>query len=156
MKQHWTREELETEWRIWPDEEPLIKNKRGSTRIGFVVLLKFFLHEARFPTAPKEIPLEIVIYLAGQVGVEVRAWSDYPWEGRSIEYHRASIRAFAGFREATLDDGQELETWLVQESLDQEQRPDRIQEAAREAALARCRSLRIEAPWPGTTPTNHP
>jgi len=35
MKRHWTHDELEAEWRVWPDEESLIKDKRGSTRIGF-------------------------------------------------------------------------------------------------------------------------
>lgn len=148
MKRHWTRDELEAEWRVWPEEEPLIKNKRGATRIGFAVLLKFFQHEARFPSDPKEVPFEIVAYLARQVGIDVKEWVEYPWEGRSIEYHRASIRSFVGFREATFVDGQELMAWLVQESLDQEQRPDRIREVAREAALMRCRSLRIEPPAP--------
>lgn len=148
MKRHWTHDELEAEWRVWPDEESLIKDKRGSTRIGFAVLLKFFQHEGRFPSDPKEVPSEVVNYLAGQVGVGAEAWAAYPWEGRSVEYHRASIRAHEGFREATLADGQDLEAWLVQEALDQEQRPDQIRETAWEAALVRCRSLRIEPPGP--------
>jgi hypothetical protein len=134
MKRHWTHDELEAEWRVWPDEDLLIKDKRGSTRIGFAVLLKFFQHEGRFPSDPKEVPSEIVTYLAGQVGVEAEAWATYPWEGRSVEYHRASIRAHEGFREATLADGQDLEAWLVQEALDQEQRPDQLRETAWEAA----------------------
>lgn len=30
----------------------------------------------------------------------------YEWSGRTVEYHRAQIREFLGFREATVQDGQ--------------------------------------------------
>lgn len=146
MKRHWTHDELEAKWKIWPNEWPLIKDKRGSTQLGFAVILKFFQHEGHFPSDPKDVPSEIVAYLARQVGVEAEVWAEYPWSGRSIEYHRASIRAFTNFREATTADGKDLEDWLVQEALDQEQRPDQLRESAMEAALDRCKSLHIEPP----------
>ncbi len=148
MKRRWTHDELKAQWGVGADEEFLIENKRGATRLGFAVLLKFFQHEGRFPGEPKDVPSEIVNYLAEQVGVDAEAWVSYPWEGRSIEYHRASIRAHEGFREATVADGRNLEDWLVKEGLEQEQRPDRIREAAMEAVLSRCRVLKIEPPGP--------
>jgi len=39
MKRHWTEDELETDWRILPNEKTLIKSKQGATRLGFAVLL---------------------------------------------------------------------------------------------------------------------
>lgn len=141
MKQHWTKEELETVWQVWPNEEPLIQNKRGATRLGYAVFLKYFQYEGRFPSNITEVPFAIVGHIARQVGVESNVWSEYPWQGRSAKYHRASIRSFCGFREATLEDGEKLENWLVQEVL-MEQMPERIQECA----FDYCRQCSIEPP----------
>lgn len=142
MKRHWTKDELETDWRIWPNEEPLILSKRGSTRLGYAVFLKCFQHEGRFPQNITEIPLAIVAHVAGQIGVEPDVWFDYPWQGRSAKYHRASIRLFYGFREATLEDGKNLEDWLVHEILTREHMPERLHEAA----FDYCRRQSIEPP----------
>ena len=70
------------------------------------------------------------------------AWEEYPWQGRSVEYHRASIRAHLGFREATVADADALEAWLVEEILDREHRTDRL----KDAVLGRGRKLHIEPP----------
>ncbi len=148
MKRHWTPKDLESEWRLLPDERELLANKTGATRLGFAVLLKFFQIEGRFPMDPMEVPPVAVAHVAQQVGVAPEAWGDYPWDGRSIKYHRTNIRALAGFREAGVADGRALEVWLVKEGLEQEQRPERIREAAMEAVLGRCRALRIEPPGP--------
>lgn len=148
MKRHWTPKEIEADWLLLPDERTLLANKTGATRLGFAVLLKFFQLEGRFPSDPKEVPVAVVAHVAQQLEVKPKTWTEYPWKGRSIKYHRTKIRAFTGFREATLADGRDLESWLVKEGLDQEQRPDRIREAAMEAALSRCRSLHIEPPGP--------
>jgi len=144
MKQHWTKEELETVWRIWPNEEPLIQNKRGSTRLGYAVFLKYFQYEGRFPSNITEVPFVLVAHVGKQVGVETEVWSEYPWQGRSAKYHRASIRAFCAFREATMDDEQKLEDWLAQEVLMREQIPERAQECA----FNYCRQRSIEPPGP--------
>ena len=140
MRRCWTKNELETDWQIWPNEEPLFRNKRGATRLGYVILLKVFQHECRFPSGPEEVPLSIVVHLAGQVGVETDLWSEYSWQGRSAERHRGSIRSFCGFREATRQDGKNLEDWLVQEVLS----PERI----KESAFDYCRQRSIEPPGP--------
>jgi len=131
MKRHWTEEELETDWRILPNEKLLIKSKRGATRLGFAVLLKYFQHEGRFPSNPADIPSAVIPHLGNQVGVVPEMWFEYPWEGRATGYHRATIRSFCGFREATLDDGQKLEDWLVQEVLIREQMPERVRRVDR-------------------------
>lgn len=142
MRRNWTEEDLTADWHILPHEQKLIGIKRGATRLGFAVLLKFFQLEGRFPSGPQEIPAEVVRFVASEVGVDRSAWKEYPWQGRSVEYHRASIRTHLGFREATVADAEALETWLVEETLNQENRMDRL----REIVLARCRKLQIEPP----------
>ena len=142
MKRNLNEEDLTADWHILPNEHELVLNKRDTTRLGFVLLLKFFQLEGRFPAEPHEIPVEVVRFVALQVGVDPNAWEKYPWKGRSGEYHRASIRAYLGFREATVADEEALETWLVEEILNHEHRMDRL----RETVLDRCRKLHIEPP----------
>ena len=142
MRRNWTEEDLTTDWHILPHEQEFIGSKCGATRLGFALLLKFFQLEGRFPSGPHEIPVEVVRFVASEVGVDRSAWDEYPWQGRSVEYHRASIRALLGFREATVADAEALETWLVEEHLNQEHRMDRL----REIVLVRCRKLHIEPP----------
>jgi len=76
------------------------------------VLLKLFQAEGRFPRRPEDAPATAVEAIAGQVGVAAVTWQDYDWRGRTIEYHRAQIRAALGSREATLDDAEALGRWL--------------------------------------------
>src|SRR5271157_4759865 len=142
MKRNWTEEDLTADWHILPHEQEFIGSKRGATRLGFALLLKFFKLEGRFPSGPHEIPTEVVRFVASEVGVDRSAWDEYPWQGRSVEYHRASIRAHLGFGEATVADAEALETWLVEETLNQEHRMDRL----RETVLDRCRKLHMEPP----------
>lgn len=144
MKRHWNEDELKTDWLILPNEKTLIKGKQGATRLGFAVLLKYFQYEGRFPSSPVDIPSAVIPYLANQVGVAPELWFEYPWKGRATGYHRASIRSFCGFREATLKDGKKLENWLVQEVLMREQMPERVQERA----FDYCRQRSIEPPGP--------
>jgi hypothetical protein len=131
-------------WVLHAADRALIGNKAGATRLGFAVLLKLFAAEGRFPRCAEDVPLAAVEAVAGQVGVTVTAWQGYDWHGRTIEYHRAQIRAALGFREATLDDAEALGRWLDSQVLALERRPDRLLAAARE----RCRDQSVEPPSP--------
>lgn len=143
MKRCWTEEDLAESWLILLSERQIIENKRGVTRLGFALFLKFFQLEGRFPSGPQEIPLEAVQFVAQQVGVDPNTWKDYPWQGRSFEYHRASIRQHLGFRGTTVTDIEALKVWLIEEDiLNHEHRMERL----RETILDRCRALRIEPP----------
>ncbi len=112
-------------------------NKSGPGRLGFAALLKFFQTEARFPSTKDDVPVAAVEYFAVQTKAAASSWAEYDWHGRAIKYHRAEIRAFWGFREATAEDGEDLMVWLRQHVLSQERRPERSQEAA----LLRLRDL---------------
>ena len=64
-----------------------------------------------------------------------------------MEYHRAQVRKFLGFRECTAADAEKLATWLAGKVCQGERRPER----AREELLKRCRQEGIEQPAPGRT-----
>ena len=147
MKQRWTEEELREAWQIWPAEQHMIEKKRGATRLGFALLLKFFQIEGRFPGGAIEIPAQAVRFVAEQVGVEATALRDYSWKGRALKYHRAQIREWCGFRESYAADMKGFKRWLVEEAIPQEQRPERL----REIFLQRCREMRVEPPVPEKT-----
>ncbi len=66
----------------------------------------------------------------------------YDWSGRTIEYHRAQIRAELGFREATGDDERRMAGWLAGELCPVELDERRL----RDDLLARFREQRIEPP----------
>jgi TnpA family transposase len=144
MRQDWDGDDLAEHWTLSPAEAGLLTNRAGSMRLGFAALLKFHQYEGRFPRHPHEVPDAVVEYLARQVGVAPTEWSRYRWEGRTIEHHRARIRALLGFREATVADGQALVAWLRDQVPARDHRPDLLADAARD----RCRSLRIEPPTP--------
>jgi hypothetical protein len=131
--QYWTL--LDSDWQ-------LVANKSGATRLGFVALLKYFEIEGRFPQYAAEVTEQAVSYLAEQVKVEARLFAKYEWSGRTIEYHRAQIRAALGFRECSEADQEELAGWLARELCPDEQRREQL----RDAVLDQCRVLRMEPP----------
>jgi hypothetical protein len=114
VKRDWNADELAEHWTLLSGEKPLLANKTGATRLGFAVLLKFFQHEGRFPRQRQEVPDITVEYVACQIDVAPGEWARYDWDGRTIKYHRAQIRAFLDFREATVEDGEALTAWLVE------------------------------------------
>jgi TnpA family transposase len=144
MQREWHADELIEHWTMLPHDRKLLGNKSGPTRLGFAVLLKYFQYEGRFPQHPREVPSEIVTYIAQQLDLETESWSDYDWYGRAIKYHRAQIRQELGYREATVADGEALITWLGKEVLTTTHRPEHVQEAL----YQRCREMRIEPPTP--------
>ena len=147
MKRDWNADELAKHWTLLSGEKPLLANKTGAMRLGFAVLLKFFQHEGRFPRQRQEVPDITVEYVACQIDVAPGEWPRYDWDGRTIKYHRAQIRAFLDFREATVEDGEALTAWLVEHVLPHDLHPDHL----RDQILERCRSSRIEPLTPERT-----
>jgi Domain of unknown function (DUF4158) len=49
MRQDFTPQELVDHFTLLPHEHGLLANKSGINRLGFVVLLKYFQWEGRFP-----------------------------------------------------------------------------------------------------------
>ena len=49
VKRGWVSEELIVSWTLVAADWELVVNKAGATKLGFVVLLKFYEIEGRFP-----------------------------------------------------------------------------------------------------------
>ena len=113
MRREWEPEDLVAGWTlVEQDERELVAYKRGPTRLGFALLLKYFEMEGRFPRHVGELPPAAVGYVARQVGVDPVELAGYEWSGRTFEYHRAQIRRALGFRRFGEDDEAKLGGWL--------------------------------------------
>ena len=137
-------EKLEESWTLGPDEHALLSGKRGAPRLGFAVLVRFFALHGRFP-ALEEIDEDAVGYVARQVDVAAEEYKAYDHRGRTAEYHRAQIREAFGFRQATVQDAEELVEWLLEEVAPREYDAQRLKDAAH----TRLRTLKVEPPTPG-------
>ena len=91
-----------------------------------------------------DIPQTVIDYVAKQVNVVSDVFISYDWAGRTARYHRAQIREFFGFREATVEDAEVL----VERLANQELVLDTTLEALLATAYDRCRALRLEPPTP--------
>ncbi|GAA2941719.1 DUF4158 domain-containing protein [Streptomyces enissocaesilis] len=138
-------DELVEHWTLLKDEQRLVSGKRGATRLGFAVLLKFFTQYGRFPRGRAELPGEAVEFVARQVQVPASELGFYEWTGRTVEYHRAQIRRHLGFRECSVADAEKLTAHLAEHVAHKERRPEQM----RVELLARCRVESIEPPAPG-------
>ncbi len=136
------RDELIDCWTLVGDELPLVVGKRGPTKLGFAVLLRFYAERGCFPRGRSEIPDAAVDYVARQVGVEPTEIAFYEWAGRSSKFHRTQIRQALGFRECTVGDAEALTSWLVEHVTQVERSTDRV----REHLLDECRRRRVEPP----------
>jgi TnpA family transposase len=110
-----------------------------------VLLLKYFEIEGRFPHRQRDIPQAAVEFMARQVNISAAVFAEYNWRGRTIKYHRATIRRYMGFREGTVADAEAVSDWLCAHVLAIEATLDGVIAAAYE----RYRMLRIEPPAAG-------
>jgi len=135
-------DELVEHWTVLEDEQQLVAGKRGATKLGFALLLKFYTRSGRFPRGRSELPQEAVDFVARQMQVPVGDLGFYEWSGSTVEYHRAQIRQHLGYRECGVADAERLTAWLAEHVTLAERSPERV----REELLARCRGERLEPP----------
>ncbi|WP_246147727.1 DUF4158 domain-containing protein [Nonomuraea turkmeniaca] len=83
------------------DELDQLSGRRGVTKLGFALMLRFYAVHGRFPTGPSEIPDQVAAYVARLVDVPAPELGLYEWDGRTIKAHRADTRKYFGFRECT-------------------------------------------------------
>jgi len=106
--------------RSWPP------GKRGPTRLGFALLLKFYADAGRFPRGRSELADDAAEFVARQVGVPASDLGLYEWSGHTFEYHRAQARRHFWFRECSAEDGGKLPEWLAASACQAERRADRV------------------------------
>ncbi|MGH3847600.1 MAG: DUF4158 domain-containing protein, partial [Pseudonocardiaceae bacterium] len=120
----------------------LVAYKRGASRLGFALMLKFFEIEGRFPRTAREFSPQVVDYVARQVEVDPVELAGFEWSGRAVERHRAQIRRKFGFRRFSEADEAKLAGWLADEVVAAELSDEKV----RETLLAHCREQRLEPP----------
>lgn len=138
-------DELVEHWALLEDERDLVAGKRGATRLGFALLLKFCTQYGRFPAGRAELPDEVVAFVAKQVKVPASELGFYEWAGSTIDYHRSQIREYLGLRVCSVADADKLTGWLASQVAHAERDPGRV----REELARRCRQERIELPAVG-------
>lgn len=138
-------DELVEHWTLLDGERELVAGKRGTTRLVFALMLKFYGRHGRFPDGDGDLPREVVEFVARQVGVAPADLRRYEFSGRTVEYHRAQIRSHFGFRECTVEDAQAIERWLAEHVA----RADPRQDVVNQELLALCRRWRVEPPAEG-------
>jgi hypothetical protein len=78
VRREWEPEDLVAPWTlVEQDERDLVAYKRGATRLGFALMLKFFELEARFPRHASEFPPAAIAYVARQVNVDPGDLAEY-------------------------------------------------------------------------------
>ena len=95
---------------------------------------------ASFPEDKSSISQVVISYIASQVNLPESYYSDYDWHGRSAKVYRVEIRRLFNFRVASVQDSEEMVTWLIEEILPDEQK----NEAIKELVYQRFRELQLE------------
>ncbi|HXT37209.1 MAG TPA: DUF4158 domain-containing protein [Chloroflexota bacterium] len=113
MKRQWTADDLADHWTLHPEDLTFLANRAAATRLGCALLLKCFQYEGRFPQNKGDVPPAAIVHIAQQLGVPPELYAQYDGNGRTIEFHRVRIRQALGFREATVQDAEELASCLV-------------------------------------------
>ncbi|MGW7436461.1 DUF4158 domain-containing protein [Streptomyces sp. NPDC054849] len=88
----------------------LVSNKSGPTRLGFVLMLKFFELEGRFPRLVEEFPPTAVDYVAGVVKVPAEDLAKYDLSSgqRRVTVRRSARRSGSVRRPAPMRNGRLL------------------------------------------------
>jgi hypothetical protein len=84
----------------------LVAAKKRDNQLGFALLLLHYRVHAQFPDDPVEILPEAIDSVVQQLGlVDLSDSRLTDFSNRTSKRHRAEIRVFFGFREATVADG---------------------------------------------------
>jgi TnpA family transposase len=145
MKRQWQIDELEAQFTLFPAEIGLLGGDAAHNQLGKAVLLKYFQHEGCFPTEAKDVPEDVVVHIAQQLGFDASELEKYNWSVGRIKDHRQDIREWLGFRPSTVADQRNLRDWLQAEVIPHEHRPSHLEQLVRR----RLKQLHIEPPFPG-------
>ena len=142
MARELDEDELIGNWTLVGDELEQLSGRRGATKLGFALLLRFYAVHGRFPSGRSELPDQAVAYVARMVDVPALDLGFYEWDGRTIKAHRADIRRYFGFRECSLADADKAAEWLAANVCEKERQADRV----REELLAYLKREQVEPP----------
>jgi len=119
MKWHWQEEELCEYWSLAADELGLVnestrygRRRSRHDRLGFAIMLKWFQFHGRFPSAIKEIPVDVVQFITKQIDASLSDIDHFDWLGRTAMRQRTEILSFLGIQRITPEQKQALLTWI--------------------------------------------
>jgi len=136
-------DELIGNWTLAGDELEQLSGRRGATKLGFALLLRFYAVHGRFPAGRGEIPDQAVAHVARLVDVLPDELGLCEWDGRTIKAHRADVRRYFGFRECSVADADKgAAEWLAANVCEKERQADQV----REELLAHLKGEQIEPP----------
>jgi TnpA family transposase len=127
---------------LTPADHVFIMTRNRANKLRFAVLLAFFRSRGRFPRAESEIERSGMEELAGLLNIALPQRNGLVLSGRTAERHRAEIRAYLGFHEATVADAEMLTAWLSDRAASMGGVPEHLAVLLDE----RCRELLIEPP----------
>ena len=99
-------------WTLTPEDHVMVNSKHRGTRLGFAILLVFFRDRGRFPRHECEVARQSIAALGQQLDVQTPMEGGTLLSDRTAERFRAEIRAYFGFREATVADADALLAWV--------------------------------------------
>lgn len=142
MKRQWSEAELDIHWAPAAEEEAIAERCSGHGRFGFLILLKFFQYEGHFPESRRQIPADVIRYLATHLRVPLNTVDEFDWQGRTARRQRAEILEWLGIRRMEEADWEDLATWLNAQMLP----TDPAIEPLTACAVERLRTLRLDSP----------
>ncbi len=113
MARELDEDELSGNWTLVGDELEQLSGRRGATKLGFALLLRFYAVHGMFLSGRSDLPDQAVAHVARLVDVPASDFGFYEWDGRTIKAHRADIRRYFGFRECSVADADKAAEWLA-------------------------------------------
>lgn len=144
LKQFYLKSNLEKEFTISRTELQLINENRPykeKNLLGFLVLLKCYLHLGYPPRQKREISKKIIDWIASQFKIDPSVFNNYKWKGVIWKRHLAVIRGFYKFRPPKTVDLQALKKYLITQIKDLES-----DEELMVVAVNRCKFSHFELP----------
>jgi hypothetical protein len=104
---------MSSQWSLSPDELDLVAARPARQRVGFALQLKVHsLHKHFFDTA-REVPVDAIEIIAGQLARPITDALVYDWAGRTGRRHREEILALSGAKPMPPLTREELRLWLL-------------------------------------------
>ncbi len=88
MKLFWNKTELEEKFVLTEAEINLLSKRSNANKFGVAVLMKYVQHKRKYPSEKKEIPLDLVKYIANKLNISAEEYRYYKLDLRNSEYRK--------------------------------------------------------------------
>lgn len=123
------------------DLEQIGQRRRAHNKMGFALQLCALRYPGRLLAPGETIPIEVLRFLAGQIGIEAGDLTGYATREETRHNHLAQLRDLYGFKSFTGRGAAELRQWLLDQALHATSNEDLA-----EQFIARCRQTQAILP----------